>query len=63
MKHDQLTVRKWTDFGELKAGDKFLLNGLEYEKISGNMADIVGSNPIKCVEIQAETEVFLTELG
>jgi hypothetical protein len=48
-------------FGELKAGDKFAYQGAEYEKISGNFADILGKE--ECVEIPEDAIVYLFERG
>lgn len=47
------------DFGELKAGDKFVWEGVEYEKISGNSAVRYDN---KIVEIPGDAKVYLYEL-
>jgi len=49
------------EFGELKAGDIFAYEGLEYEKISGNTA--INQVNDKPVTFGPETIVFLCEVG
>lgn len=48
-------------FGELKAGDRFIWQGIEWEKISGNMAetDITGKNSIQ--EFHPNTQVVCSK--
>jgi hypothetical protein len=54
------------DFGKLKSGDRFAMNGLEYEKLSGNFADRLYGGKIDetkpPVEIPAGTTVYLYQL-
>jgi hypothetical protein len=63
----KLEVGYHYEFGELKSGDRFAWNGLEYEKLSGNLADLLLggklSDPIKTVEVPPDTKVYLFELG
>ncbi len=48
------------DFSELKAGDKFAYEGVDYEKISGNMAVAIRTDKIK--DFEANSRVYLYEL-
>lgn len=48
------------DFGELKAGDKFVWKGIEYEKVSGSFASRIVDG--KAEEIPDEAKVYLFEL-
>ena len=49
------------EFGELKAGDKFAYQGIEYEKISGNSAVELVTN--KIIEFDYPTYVYLYEVA
>lgn len=52
------------DFGELKAGDRFAYKGGEYEKISGNFADVLcGDKVVDTEEIPEGAKVYLYEVG
>lgn len=50
-------------FGELKAGDKFAYQGANYEKISGNLADLtVNGKIVRTEEIPPDAKVYVWEL-
>lgn len=50
-------------FGDLKAGDCFILNGYSYEKISGNFADRFSQGVrVATDEISCEAVVQVTHL-
>jgi hypothetical protein len=61
IQYHKLEVNFKYDFSELKAGDKFAYQGIEYEKISGNLAESIRSKAL--TEINPEEKVYLYELG
>ena len=54
-----MEVNNYYDFGELKSGDRFVWNGVEHEKLSGNLADVIGTN--QTVEVPPDARVYLYE--
>lgn len=57
-------------FNELKPDDQFAMNGLDHEKLSGNMADVIEDHGpdevptvLRIVEVDCDTLVYLYQEG